>query len=226
MPIRINFLAEQQEAEEARRRDPVKLAAMGAGLLVALMGVWCGYNYSRVSASAGMVSQRKDDLAKLEKTSKVVEANLKTIDESRKRFDALNSYTTNRFLWGNTLNALQLLAVDHIKLTRVRIGQRYVLSEPTPPKKDGTGKVIAAGKPGQATESISLTIDGLDEGAGNEQNYNKYITAIANSPYFKENLRKENPVTLREITKSVDKNDPNKVVYRFSLECAFPDKVR
>ncbi len=42
MAIRINLLAEAQEAEELRRRDPVKRALWGAGFLVFLVWLWTG----------------------------------------------------------------------------------------------------------------------------------------------------------------------------------------
>ena len=37
MPIRINYLAEEQAAEDLRRRDPVKRNVMGAGAVIGLM---------------------------------------------------------------------------------------------------------------------------------------------------------------------------------------------
>ena len=43
MPIRINLLAEQQAAEELRRRDPVKRAIWVAGFFVVVVVVWSGY---------------------------------------------------------------------------------------------------------------------------------------------------------------------------------------
>ena len=40
MPIRINFLAEHQAEQEERRKDPVKLAALGVLLIMAML-VFC-----------------------------------------------------------------------------------------------------------------------------------------------------------------------------------------
>ena len=40
--IRVNLLAEQQETEELRRRDPVKRGLWAAALLVVLMLAWGG----------------------------------------------------------------------------------------------------------------------------------------------------------------------------------------
>jgi len=53
MPIRINFLAEQQAQEEERRRDPVKRAAWVAAAWVGLLLVWGGYLQAKLWAING-----------------------------------------------------------------------------------------------------------------------------------------------------------------------------
>ncbi|HXG47613.1 MAG TPA: hypothetical protein VNO52_08310, partial [Methylomirabilota bacterium] len=59
MPIRINLLAEAQAAEELRRKDPVKRAALVAGALVTGVAAWSGTLQFQVLRS-------KRDLGQLE----------------------------------------------------------------------------------------------------------------------------------------------------------------
>ncbi|MCF7762579.1 MAG: hypothetical protein K9N62_02790 [Verrucomicrobia bacterium] len=107
MPIRINLLAEQQAAEEARRRDPVKRSAWCGGAAVVLVLLWCVVMQLKVGGA-------RSEYAALDLKWKGMESNLlqssnalmRLVDVSS-RLDSLQSHSTNRFLWANVLNALQ-----------------------------------------------------------------------------------------------------------------------
>ena len=51
MPIRINLLAEEQAAEEMRRRDPIKRALFAGAALAVLMLGWIGLTQMNVMAA-------------------------------------------------------------------------------------------------------------------------------------------------------------------------------
>jgi uncharacterized membrane protein YiaA len=51
MAISINLLAEAQAAEEQRRKDPVKRAALAAGFVVFLVALWATTLQLRIMAS-------------------------------------------------------------------------------------------------------------------------------------------------------------------------------
>ena len=122
MPIRINLLAEAHAAEETRRKDPVKRAILGGVLIICAVLVWSSTIQVKILAS-------KSELNTLEATWKSMEKNYQAAVESRRKFleaeeklTALQNLTTNRFLWGTTLNAMAqtLYNVDDVQVTRIR----------------------------------------------------------------------------------------------------------
>ena len=66
MPIRINLLAEQQAADELRRRDPVKRATWAGGFLVGVLTVWSGYLQVKLMAATSEVNRYESEWKKLE----------------------------------------------------------------------------------------------------------------------------------------------------------------
>ncbi len=116
MPIRLNLLAEQQAEEEARRRDPVKRAVWAGAGLVALIVLWS------VSLQF-QISSLKSDLARQEARWKDIEPKFLQVSNNfrdagliRKSLESLAKHVTNRFLWANSLEALQ-----HSTDERVRV---------------------------------------------------------------------------------------------------------
>lgn len=116
MPIRINLLAEQQAAEEARRRDPVKRAIWGSGTAVALLLVYCVYLQFKVSSARAELNrfevQWKDLQPSVLQSSNI----LKELGDIRGRLDSLQKHSTNRFLWANVLNALQHTSDEEVRV--------------------------------------------------------------------------------------------------------------
>jgi hypothetical protein len=125
MPIRINLLAEQQAAEEMRRRDPVKKSLWLCGGAVALMLLW--------SLHLQLQSvQAKEEMNRLEARWKKVEPEYETILQSlneigliHKHLEALQKFATNRFFWTEPLNALQFCLVDDIRVMRLEGSQVF-----------------------------------------------------------------------------------------------------
>jgi hypothetical protein len=226
MPIRINLLAEAKAAEEDRRKDPVKRGIYVAAFLVALVALWAMTLQARVIAA-------KSELKGLDAKWKAIEQNYKSaVDAQRNSIDAeqklaaLHQMTTNRFLWGNALNAFQqtLGAIDDVQVVRLKTEQLYSLTEGTPNRTNGT--TIIPGKPGLATEKISLIVDAMDISAQPGRRVNQFKESIGAVPYFKENLTKTNGVML--MSRSAPQNSPNgrQTFVMFQLKCAFPDKTR
>ena len=116
MPIRINLLAEQQAADEARRRDPVKRAIWAAGAIVVLVLIW-------ILNLQWKVSRAKSELSAQEASWKQVEPGYLQVSNSyretgliRKRLESLQRHATNRFLWSHLLHALQFATDDKVRL--------------------------------------------------------------------------------------------------------------
>ncbi len=224
MPIRINLLAEQQAADELRRRDPVKRAAWFGGFIVGVMAVWSGYLQVRLMAATSEVSRYESEWKKLESDYKKVSANMETADEAERKWAALQALATNRFLWANPLNALQfvMVAVDGVQITALKTAQTYTPTDPVKPSTNQFG-IVSHGKPGTSREKVTFTLEGKD--TSKEANgVFKFKEAINNHPFFKTNL-----VRSQLISSSPDQPDPNNPTKRFltfQLGCEFPEFTR
>ena len=97
MPIRINLLAEQQAAEDLRRRDPVKRALWVAGLIVGVMVVWSGRLQIKLMAATREINRYESEWKKLEPNYKKVTANFDKAADAEMKWAALHALATNRF---------------------------------------------------------------------------------------------------------------------------------
>src|SRR6059036_3802656 len=158
MPIRINLLAEQQAADELRRRDPVKRATWVGGLLVGVLAVWSGYLQVRLMAATSEVNRYEAEWKKLESDYKKVSANMEAAAEADRKWAALQTLATNRFLWANPLNALQfvMVTVDDVQITALKTAQSYATTEAVKPSTNSAG-TVNRGKPGTSREKVTFS---------------------------------------------------------------------
>lgn len=224
MPIKINLLAEAIAAEEERRRDPVKRGTYVAGLLVLCVMFWAAMLQLKVMSA-------KSALGALESKWKLIEKNYhasvdaqKASIEAEQRLAALHEMSTNRFLWGNALNAFQqtLSNVEGVQMLKLKTEQNYMIIDGTPARTNDT-KVVQ-GKPPTSTERISMTIEAMDTSAG--RRVNQFKEAIANVPFFKESLNKTNGVMLLSRSAPQASANGNFTFVTFSLKATFPEKTR
>src|SRR2546425_5308409 len=211
MPIRINLLAEQHAADELRRRDPVKRASWVGGFLVGVMVAWSGYLQVKLMAATSEASRYESEWKKLESDYKKVTANRETAAEAERKWAALQTLATNRFLWANPLNALQfvMVTVDDVQITALKTSQTYAITEAVKPSTNAVG-VVSRGKPGTSREKVSFTLDGRDTSKEakdpskrSTDGVFKLQAAINNNPYFKTNL-----VRAQLLIQSPDRPDP------------------
>ena len=222
MPIRINLLAEAQALEEMRRRDPVKRAIRLAVLLGVLILVWAGYLQTRILNVKSEVSRLQAQHQARTNDYRQVIANKRKWEDATEKLGKLLQLTTNRFLNGTLLDALQHATVENVQLMRIKISHDYANVEETKTKKDSEGKIITRGKPASATEKVVLVLEARDT-SGGEQTI-KYREAIARSPYFQAMVGKANEVRLAKQETQAGGDGKNTVL--FTLECRFPEKVR
>jgi hypothetical protein len=226
MPIRINLLAEAQAAEELRRKDPVKRGAVLAVLLVLLELCWSSTRQFKIMAAKGELNSLETKWQAIEKNyQKAVDDHRKEL-EAEEKLAALQQYTTNRLLWGTTLNAFQqtLMGVDQIQVVRLKTEQSYVLNEeakkPSETSKPGA-KAVAA-----STEKVNLTIEALDFSPQPGGQVNKFKEAITTVPYFHQILQKTNGVLLTSLS-APQLGPAGRTPYvLFTLQCFLPEKVR
>jgi hypothetical protein len=125
MPIRINLLAEQQEAEEARRRDPVKRGLWVGCSVVALTVLFSISLQFRLNSARTSLAVDLDRLESMEPEAKEVRGEWQRIAEIEKRSENLLRYSTNRFFWAMALDSLQRLKVDAVRIVAIASAQSY-----------------------------------------------------------------------------------------------------
>jgi hypothetical protein len=129
MPIKINLLADQIAAEELRRKDPVKRAILVSVLLVILVLFYSLMLQLKVAVARSEVGRYENRLNAVEETSKQVKADRLLENDIERKIEALDRYSSNRFLWGSTLDALQRTLVPNIRLTEILADQKYTQIE-------------------------------------------------------------------------------------------------
>jgi hypothetical protein len=135
---------------------------------------------------------------------------------------ALQTHYTNRLVFGSALNALQLAAMDDIQLTRLTLQETVVN---TAEKKGISEKNRTVPRqPAFSTEKVSLTLQAKNFAGPEERE--KFIEKISSVAYFKEHLRREEPVVLRNhLARQVDPLDPERTFNLFTIECMYPDRI-
>lgn len=220
MPIRINLMAEAQFDEEMRRRDPVKRAIWICSFLVILVVLWIAkvqmdivFENSRLKDIETQWTAKKDKYA-------AVTNNQARIGEINRKLTALQNLSTNRFLWGNVLNALQQTVVDQVQVTRVLGVQTIGQEEGSVTGTGATKKIL----PPAAIEKINLTIDGKDLNP-NANTYAMYKNKLSNFDFFLKHLARRDgfvmDAPLSPLTS--DPMDSNSVFQSFSLAAHFPE---
>src|SRR6266498_30024 len=133
MPIRLNLLAEAQAAEEMRRRDPVKRAIWVGAILVSLMLTWSSWLQAKAMIATREVGRIEGQINSNSNSYKGVLDNRKKKEEIEDKVAKLFLFTTNRFLQGSLLNALQQTNADDVQLLHLKLDQSYAVVEPIKP---------------------------------------------------------------------------------------------
>jgi hypothetical protein len=131
MPIRINLLAEQQAAEEARRKDPIKRALVMGGAIVLLMVGWTLTTFMQVKARRAELANRETEFKQLDERARGVRSVQADLGDLERRITSLDRYSTNRILWASMLDALQRPAFDQIRLKNIAVNEKYLTNAPT-----------------------------------------------------------------------------------------------
>jgi hypothetical protein len=213
MPIRINLLAEAQAAEELRRRDPAKRAVFVGIIVIAVVLAWVCVLQAKIIVVNSTLSNRIAQKQSLDKQYTTVVSNEMKLREVTEKLDALNRFTSSRFLEATALDALLRASADGIQVLHLRTEQVYDL-------------VATESKP-VSKEKARLVLDVKDSSAnpGNEQIY-KYKLALAATPYFQSERISTNDIQLRNLSVAQIDTDTGKPYVQFTLECVYPEKDR
>ena len=225
MPIRVNLLAEAQSQEDLRRRDPVKRAAIAGAILVAVMLVWSLSLWLKTVAFRSEVGNLQKLVQSNSEKNKEVLKNQKQAGEVSQRLAALQKLSSDRFLVGTLLDAMQRITVPDVQLVRLRLDDSLNYNE----KIEANTEAKRAAKPASVTEKISLSLDAKDASAKPGDLIPKFQAAIADAPYFAAILNKSDPqrVHMKPGTFGVQQAGPDGHLFQpFTLDCFFPEKTR
>jgi Tfp pilus assembly PilM family ATPase len=219
--VRMNLLAEQQEAAALSRRDPIRWGSWAAALLILVFFCWGVLLRLKVANADADLKRYERQLASLPKNSKEVMANSRKAGGIERTLACLDQIVSNRFLWASPLNALQFTIGDNIQLIRLKMQEEIVNQAGAKP---GTNSNKAAsGKLGISTGKITLTLQGKH--FGEPPAAERFIESIGSFPYFKENLRNTEPIRLVNISpQRVDPTDSSKAFILFTIECRFAER--
>lgn len=131
MPIRINLLAEQIEAEEARRRDPVKRALWAGGGVIAMTLLICLSMQLRLRGARAELADFQARLAVIDAEAKLVRMDWQNTTELSKRGEDLLRYATNRLYWAGVLDALQRVNVENVRIITLDSIHTYLTNAET-----------------------------------------------------------------------------------------------
>jgi hypothetical protein len=223
MPIHINLLAEAQAAEELRRKDPVKRALWIAGFVVFLVLLWSSTLQFKVMTSRSILTGLESKWTSIEKGYEQAVNVRKQYAEVEQKLIALQQLTTNRFLWGTTLDALQKTIVDDVQLVRIRGEQSFTLSEEAKTKPDAKGTPV---KTGTSTERVTLTLEARDSSPRPGDQVNKLKEVISKNEHFQNHLQKTNGVMLTSLGPPQLDFAARSSFVIFTLQCYYPEKVR
>jgi hypothetical protein len=224
MPIRINLLAEAQELEEMRRRDPVKRAIWaGICLVVAMLG-WSVCLQLKVMIIQGELSRKEAQVAARKTAYDAVQASQNKLAEMNHHLASLQQLAANRLLYGSLLNALQQAIVDDVQLNRFRTDQSYSLVEELKSQTNANGRVTP-GQPARMTERVSMVLEAKDSAANPGDQVNKFKQSISQSPAFAALFGGSNEVRLANLSPPQSMGDAKSFV-QFNLECRFSEKTR
>jgi len=224
MPIKINLLAEALAAEDLRRRDPVKRCVYIGAFLVVLSLAWFSSLVLEHMLKKEELTTVQAEIQQHTNEYSQVDGDLKKIADANRKLAALQELSTNRFLQGNLLNALQTTAiVPGVQVTRLKVEQAYHYTGGILTKTNG--EHIILGRPPNVLETIDVSIDARASGDNPGDQVAKFKEAIIKQPYFKAMLE-TNGVQLTG-TPSAPQTDPSGKPYvLFTVELLYPDQYR
>jgi len=221
MPIRINLLAEAQELDESRRKDPVKRVILWGVVCLALMLGWSATLFGKSMMAKSEANRIEVSISALSNDYRQILDNQKTLGEDKRKLDALRRLANERFLVGNLLNALQQTTLDSVQLVELKLDQDYQLVEEVKPKAEE--KIVA--KPAMAKEKIELSLSAKDRSAIPGDGVGKFQEVLSKEPFFEKLLGKTNGFRLASMG-ATEKDPDGRPFLLMKLEGRVPEKTR
>jgi hypothetical protein len=221
--IKIDLLAEAREAEEWRRRHPLKRTAWICGFSICVMLLWLLELQLAINLDQKKTRNMEERYGVVRRRVSVSKDAVAGSVEINKRLAALDRLETNRFLWAPLLNSLQKTMIDHIQVTRLTGRQSYT-SERGHIATMGSRKVQV---PGDIIEHFDLFIEAKDM-SPDELTYIKYKEILAKCDYFSQSLRSSDGFILEGVLRpfALAKLNSSNEFTKFVLSAHFPEVRR
>jgi Tfp pilus assembly PilM family ATPase len=221
--VQINLLAERFEAQAAARRDPVRLCTMAAAAGLIGLLAWAGYIRMELGRAQTDVRQLEAQLKRVKNEAADAAKTTTSSQQLATTLAALQQHSTNRFLIAPALDALQETVVRDVQAITLTLQQELQTVRGVKPTRGRDGK-RTAGKKGYTAERNSIIIQAKN--FGDIKAADQFMDLIAHQEYFAANLRKVDPVTLKDRTpRQADPLDPTRVYTMFTIECAYQERV-
>jgi hypothetical protein len=221
MPIKINLLAEAQQIEDMRRRDPVKRFVLGGIVIIAIILVWSSSLMVEAMVKRTEVTRLEAETKARESSYKQILDNQKNLVDAKRRIAALDRLATNRFLIGSLLNALQTNTVENVQLVRLRVDNNYLL---VPEVKREKGQKGVIPKPATIKENISIVLSAKDSSPVAGDGVSKFQAILSKDTYF-QSILDQNGFRLTSLSPA-QTDEQGKTYLLLGLEGRLPEKIR
>ncbi|MEO6035397.1 MAG: pilus assembly protein PilM [Verrucomicrobiota bacterium] len=213
----IDLLAEEKEEAELRSRDPMRRGYALAGVMAAVMLIWYSFVFFGSQQAASKIGKLTAQLNALQPKFVGAETDVKKSGTVQITLRSLENLSTNRFLMAPALNALQFAVVDNFEVVHLLVAKEYLETKAIAAVTNQNNRVTRA-VPAETIEQTILTIQA--KSIAKPSAAEKFMETLTQSPWFKANLRSQDPIRLRETQAAqVDPADPNRISILFTVEC-------
>jgi hypothetical protein len=151
--------------------------------------------------------------------------NQQNLVDGRQRLTALRQLTTNRFLIGNVLDALQRSSAENVQLTHFKVDQTYAFTEATKATTNAETQIVTPGKPAMSVERIAFTLNAKDASGIPGDSISRFQASLSQNSFFHALVARTNDFRLT--TSLTPQTDPEgKTFVAFTLQARLPDKMR
>jgi hypothetical protein len=217
--ITLNLLAEEQRAQEARARDPIKLF-VAIGLTAVTVAVGTGATLS------AMLMQKRSELQGLEAEWNSLNSGGAEEDEFHQASalaDDIIALNHSRILFAPQLALLKDVIPASIELSQIN----FALSKETAAANSGSegdnGGKRASHRKG--TERLVLRLDGVASSSRPELEVDQFITTLRADARFSAAVEDIQLRSISRVSRDSDKTGGAPAAASFVIECWFRDNV-
>jgi hypothetical protein len=216
--ITLNLLAEEQRAQEARARDPIKLF-VAIGLTAVTVAVGMGATLS------AMLMQKRSELQGLEAEWNSLNSGGAEEDEFHQASalaDEIIALNHSRILFAPQLALLKDVIPASIELSQINFALSKETTANSGSEGDSGGKRASHRK---GTERLVLRLDGVASSSRPELEVDQFITTLRADARFSAAVEDIQLRSISRVSRDSDKTGGAPVAANFVIECWYRDNV-